>query len=191
VAVSSAAGALRCALLLLLGGDRVAAVFTSDSDVGREIGSVLPLQAFGVLVMSGGAICWWALDGQGRNAAAAAIGALGGWGLNVPLAALSTFYFKWGLPGLVGSIGIGYSVMIAFSVALLLRSDWEALARLAVERAEAEELEEEGTTSGPSDSSGLGESSTSGSALGTSSGGGGSRGRDGGLGQGLLDGETP
>ena len=72
-----------------------------------------------------------------------------------------------------------------------MRHSHTALVRLAVERAEAEELEEEGTTSGPSDSSGLGESSTSGSALGTSSGGGGSRGRDGGLGQGLLDGETP
>ena len=139
VAVSMVGGVLVFGGLLILGGEGVSVAFAADAAMQQAIVEALPLQAFGILLMSGGTVCWWALDGQGRVALSGAIAAIGGWVLNVPLAAVAVYALGWGIRGLVGSIVVAYTVMCAFSTGFLLRSDWVAFAQTALERAEAEE----------------------------------------------------
>jgi Na+-driven multidrug efflux pump len=119
-------------------------IFTDDPAVLSIHESLAPVFWAGYFVLCVG---WWALgvlEGQGRATGQTASYLFGGWIVMIPCAVCAwKFRPDWGLEGLWGALLVGDVVLTACSAALVLRSDWSALAEEAQGRSDEGQDEED------------------------------------------------
>lgn len=91
------------------------------------------------------------LTGQGRVGIIAVAFLIGAWAVSVPLAFIFVDKLDWALLGIWRALVIGYATITVIAIAAVLRSDWPATVRAAIERsrkrAEAEAADGDDKTS--------------------------------------------
>lgn len=115
---------------LALGG-AVGRVFSSDPAVLDCVRSIAPFLWGGYAFLCLGYQVVGVLEGSGRASAQAAVFLAGPWCVAVPSAFAVAHLTAWGLPGLWACMMGGYAAAMAAGAALVLTSDWEALADAA------------------------------------------------------------
>lgn len=74
------------------------------------------------------------LTGQGRVGIIAIAFLIGAWAVSVPLAFVFVDKLDWGLLGIWRALVIGYATITVIAIGAVLRSDWPATVRAAIER---------------------------------------------------------
>jgi hypothetical protein len=103
--------------------------------------------------MNLGIMTWSVIGAQGRYRLATGIEMVASWIIVLPMSAILIYIFNYNLLGPVAAVVIGYSISGAANVYVVLRSDWEKLSEVVIERMEEEEEEEEESSSSSSSSS--------------------------------------
>jgi Na+-driven multidrug efflux pump len=115
---------------LFLVGENLVRVITPDPTLQRLALELLPLIGVGQIVMSVGTMSWTLLGAQGRRRLATTVQLVGSWGVTIPLGLLFTYGVNINLQGLTTSVILGLSVAGAGNTYILLRSQWDLLAKL-------------------------------------------------------------
>ena len=117
------------AVLFIVGEDLVR-VITPDTTLQRLSIELLPLIGVGQIVMAVGAMSWTLVGAQGRRNLATTVHLVGSWGVTIPLGLLFTYGITINLQGLTTSVVLGLSVAGAGNTYILLRSQWDLLAKI-------------------------------------------------------------
>lgn len=107
---------------------------TPDPTLQYLIAELLPLVGIGNIALTGGMVTWALVGGQGRYRLATFVAFVSSWSITMPLAAIFTFGFNLDAQGITGAVVMGYAVTGSCLMYILIRSDWERLAFLIVER---------------------------------------------------------
>lgn len=111
---------------------------TPDQTLQRMIFEVLPLISFGEILMAAGMVCWSVICAQGRARLATIIEFFVSWLVAIPLGAFFVYFFGYNLQGLAAALVLGYTVGANVYLFVLLRSDWEKLSTIVIDRNAAE-----------------------------------------------------
>jgi len=132
-------GVLVSATFMALRGD-VARVFTSDENVRHLTSKISVLVGLGFAFLAGFYIAMAALMAQGRPNVVAVAFFVGAWGVGVPSAVIFAFRIEAtkGLFGLWLGLTVGYSLITIIALGALWNSDWEQIAKDAVQRSRLE-----------------------------------------------------
>jgi MATE family multidrug resistance protein len=124
---------LSCGLLFII-AEYLPGWLTPDPTLQKLIFDMLPLIGFGQILMVPGMIAWAIICAQGRVRLATVIEFFVSWFVALPIAAILTYLFDFNLEGIVGAVVVGYTVGANVYLYVLLKSDWEALSAVVVER---------------------------------------------------------
>ena len=101
----------------------------------------LPLIGFGGIIMVPGLVIEGIFCAQGRVRLMTTIEVFASWFVAIPLAAVLVYYLQSGLEGIVSGLVIGYSVGGTCLFFFFLRSNWEQLSKMVMERNASEGLQ--------------------------------------------------
>jgi multidrug resistance protein, MATE family len=118
-------GAMLASLGLLSFSGHMAGWITSDETLKAMVGELIPFLCFGNISLALGTISYALVGAQTRYSLATAVQFFGSWLLTIPLAALSSFYLRWDLQGLVAAVVIGCMVSGMLNFVILCCTDWE------------------------------------------------------------------
>ena len=149
--LSCCSSLLAVTILYSLGED-IPSFFTQDPVIQDLMGKLIPLLGFYELIGSCGAICSSILSAQDRYKLQLFLGTLTSWFVTIPLAGISSIYFRFSLEGLLAAIIIGYVTSNTVNTYLVFRSDWNEISRKIVEQNEGESDSESESESGSSTS---------------------------------------
>ena len=120
-------------IMCILGED-LASWMTPDPTLQRLIIELLPLVGIGNIALTAGSVSWALVGSQGRYRLATLVAFISSWCLTLPLAAIVVYCFNFNLEGPVSAVVIGYSATGTCLQYILVRSDWERLSKIVVER---------------------------------------------------------
>ena len=110
-------------------------LFTDDEAVITLVAELVFIAALFQISDGMQAACAGVMRGMGRQRLVAGLNLLGFWAIGLPLGALLTFGpTQIGVAGLWWGLAAGLTVVAAFGVAVLLRTDWDAEARRTAAR---------------------------------------------------------
>lgn len=116
--------------VLFIVGEDLVRVITPDTTLQRLAVELLPLIGVGQIIMAVGTMSWTMVGAQGRRSLATTVQLVGSWGVTIPLALLFTYGVNINLQGLATSVVLGLSVAGAGNTYILLRSQWDLLAKI-------------------------------------------------------------
>jgi Na+-driven multidrug efflux pump len=134
--------------LVLIWGNDVAQITTSEETLHIMINDLIPLFAVGNIALAVGSMAWTLVGAQGRYAYSTAVGFVGSWCVTVPLAAMFSIKMGYDLQGQTSAVVIGYMVSGTWNTFTLLRSDWKQISDSVIEYNTAHNIDlVEGTSS--------------------------------------------
>ena len=113
------------AATLLLTKDYVPTWITDDRTLQSMVQELLPLISVGILVLALGTVSFHLVGSTGRYSLATAVHFFGSWLITLPLAALSCFYLRWNLEGLVSAFVIGCMTSGMLNYVILCKTNWK------------------------------------------------------------------
>ena len=121
-------------------------LFTDDEAVITLVAELVFIAALFQISDGMQAVCAGVMRGMGRQRLVAGLNLVGFWVIGLPLGALLTFgpATHIGVAGLWWGLAAGLTVVAAFGVAVLLRTDWDAEARRTAARLGAPEASKGG-----------------------------------------------
>lgn len=107
---------------------------TPDIVYQRLIFLQIPLIGFGGILMVPGMVIESILCAQGRVRLMTAIEVIVSWFVAIPVAAISVYFFRSGLDGIVAGLVLGYSTGATVLLFFFLRSNWEDLSLMVIQQ---------------------------------------------------------
>ena len=115
--------------LLFICGDSISGWYTSDPTLRRILNNLIPMIGVGNVLMVFGMVSWGLVGAQGRYRLATLVSVFSSWVVTIPLALFFSLYCNFDLSGIVSSVIVGYSTSGMIQAYILLRSDWEHIAK--------------------------------------------------------------
>jgi len=125
-------GIIITAILLIIGDD-LPGLFTTDRTIQRMIIDVIPLIGLGNVTMTFGMLSWSIVGAQGRYRLATFVMLICSFFVTMPLAAGMTYGLYLDLKGLVSAVVIGYGITGMVMSYIIIRSDWGRLSHTIIE----------------------------------------------------------
>lgn len=122
----------------LAAGKYLARIFTDEEAILDLAAQISPFLWGSYVLLRVGFQLMGILEGSSRATEQAVVFFLGPWVVGLPVAFATTYATSLGLQGLWASTVIGWAVITCAGCVLVARSDWQALADEAMERAEEE-----------------------------------------------------
>ena len=157
--------------LLYIIAENIPSWLTPDPTQQKMIYETLPLLGVGQISMNSGIMCWSVIGAQGRYRLATIIEMAASWIIVIPMSAILIYIFNFNLLGPVSAVVVGYSVSGAANAFVVLRSDWQKLSEIVIERMEEEEDDSSSSSSSSSSASAASSASSKASSKGSSSNG--------------------
>lgn len=120
--------------LLWILGENIAVWMTPDPKLQRIIVEVLPLIGIGNIALTAGSVSWALVGAQGRYRLATLVAFVTSWCVTLPIAAKLIYGLNLNLQGPVAAVVIGYDVTGTCLLYILIRSDWNWLTNIIIER---------------------------------------------------------
>ena len=115
---------------------QLGSIFSSDDQVLDLFVDIRIPLAFTMVVMNLSVFLEKIPISMGRTRDVLILGLIGSWGGQVPAVLLLVRFWREDLVAVYTGIALGYGLLVILYLVLVLRSDWEAYAREALERAE-------------------------------------------------------
>lgn len=115
---------------LYMGGRYLAVLFSSDYTIQHLLNNTIALIGLANVTMSFSQISWSLIGAQGRFRLATSVFFFSRWIVTIPLALVTIFAFFLDLNSVSGALVVGYSTASCALTFIVLRSDWERLARV-------------------------------------------------------------
>lgn len=117
--------AFTCSLFLAI-MPYIPSIFTFDTDLGELIADTLPYMALGYPTLTFGYICWYIVGATTRYNYGTWNNLISIWVVTLPLGALFTFYYDFGLQALMASVVFGYTFFGCCLYFVVSMTDWNA-----------------------------------------------------------------
>jgi len=142
---------------LYMSGQYLAVLFTTDPTIQHLMNNTIVMIGFANVIMTFSQIVWSLVGAQGRFRLATFVIFISRWLVTMPCALISIYVFTLDLNAVSGSLVVGYATASSALMFVVLRSDWDRLARLMQVMnqpvgsftVEQETKEEMGTTDAP------------------------------------------
>lgn len=135
---------------LFMIGKSLTTWLTTDVTLQNLVNDAIPLVGLGNIVMNYSSICWNLIGAQGRYRLATSIILLSRWLVTIPIAAVFAYALTLDISGVMAAVIVGFDTGCTALGYILLRSDWERLARTmeeinAIGDRDSEDDSDEGT----------------------------------------------
>jgi Na+-driven multidrug efflux pump len=118
---------------LYMSGKYLAVLFSSDPTIQHITNNSFALIGLANVTMAFAQVSWSLIGAQGRFRLATSVVFFSRWLVTVPIALIAIFAFFLDLNSVAGSLVVGYATASCALTFIVLRSDWERLARLMQE----------------------------------------------------------
>lgn len=125
--------ALLITAALYMSGKYLAVLFTDDPTLQHLFNNTISLLGLANVTMSFAQISWSLVGAQGRFQLATSIVFFARWGVTIPMAVVVIFAFFLDLNSVSGALVVGYATAACALTFIVLRTDWERLARVMQE----------------------------------------------------------
>lgn len=115
---------------LYISGQYLAVIFTTNPAIQHIMNDNIALIGFANTIMAFSQITWSLIGAQGRFRLATFIIFFSRWVVTMPCALISIYVFGLDLNAVSGSLVVGYATACCALTVIVLRSDWDRLARL-------------------------------------------------------------
>jgi len=115
---------------LFMSGQYLAVLFTTDPAIQHIMNDTIVLMGFANVIMAFSQITWSLVGAQGRFRLATFAIFFSRWLVTMPCAIISIYVFRFDLNAVSGSLVVGYATACCALMFIVLRSDWDRLARL-------------------------------------------------------------
>jgi len=119
--------------ILFISGRNIAVLMTTDRTIQHLFNETINMLGLAHLTMSFAQICWSLIGAQGRYRLATIIMFFSRWLFTMPIALAVIFAFYLDLNAIIGAVTVGYATASCTLCYVVLRSDWERLARIMQE----------------------------------------------------------
>lgn len=119
--------------MLLMGGTNLSKWLTSDVTLQYLLNDSMTMLGLGNVVMTYGLVTWSLVGAQGRYRLATLVILLARWLVTLPCAIIVVFAFDLDINSVLASLIIGFATAGLALAYVLLRSDWDRLARILQE----------------------------------------------------------
>jgi len=116
--------------VLYMSGQYLAVIFTSDPAIQHIMNDSIVLIGLANIIMAFSQITWSLIGAQGRFRLATFVIFFSRWMVTMPCALVSIYVFVFDLNAVSGSMVVGYATACCALTVIVLRSDWDRLARL-------------------------------------------------------------
>lgn len=127
---------------LFMGGRRLAMLLTTDNTMQHMMDDAMTLLGFANVAMSFSQVSWSLIGAQGRFRLATSIMFFSRWLVTIPVAMVTIFVFFLDLSSISGCLIVGYSTASCVLTFVVIRSDWDRLAKLIQQMNNPSEKEE-------------------------------------------------
>lgn len=115
---------------LYMSGQYLAVLFTTDPAIQHIMNNTIVLIGFANVIMAFSQITWSLIGAQGRFRLATFVIFFSRWMVTMPCTLISIYVFDLDLNAVSGSLVVGYATACCALTVIVLRSDWDRLARL-------------------------------------------------------------
>lgn len=130
---------------LYMGGQYLAVLLTTDPVLQHLINNSIALMGLANVTMAFAQVSWSLIGAQGRFRLATSVVFSARWFVTIPVALLTIFVWEMDLNGTSGSLVVGYATASSALTFIVLRSDWERLARIMQEMNRPKVASEQGS----------------------------------------------
>merc|ERR1712025_243957 len=116
--------------VLYMSGQYLAVLFTTDPAIQNMMNDSIILIGIANVIMCFSQITWSLIGAQGRFRLATSVIFFSRWLVAMPCALISIYIFAYDLNAVSGSLVVGYATACCAFTVIVLRSDWDRLARL-------------------------------------------------------------
>jgi hypothetical protein len=118
---------------MYMAGKYLAVLFSTDPTIQHMTNNSIALLGLANVTMAFSQVSWSLIGAQGRFRLATSVVFFSRWLVTIPMALVSIFGFFLDLNSVSGSLVVGYATASCALTFIVLRSDWERLARLMQE----------------------------------------------------------
>lgn len=115
---------------LFMGGRRLVMLLTTDNTMQHLMNDATTLLGFANVTMSFSQVAWSLIGAQGRFRLATSVIFFCRWLVTIPVALVTIFIFFFDLSSISGCLVVGYSTASFVLTFIVIRSDWERLAKM-------------------------------------------------------------
>lgn len=119
--------------ILFMCGKNISSWLTTDATLQNMLNDTISLLGLGNVVMTYSMVMWSSVGAQGRYRLATLVILISRWLVTIPCSVVMVYAFNLDLNSLMGSVIVGFATAGLSLAYVLLRSDWERLAKILQE----------------------------------------------------------